>query len=493
MKLRRLLLFATLLCLSLQLVFVSPHTTTANARPGDFWDEPGVRLLNQPLSEYRARRQKLMGEIKDGVVVILGNVEESAGVEARYRQNNWMAYLTGVRTPASAVMLVPQGLPSVGGAREIVFIPPRDLSMERWTGVQVAPGDETAKAFGVERVLPTMTGGARQASDEETGINPNDNLLLKLKEAAALPAFKNAQGQSTMKLYTIAPLAPVNGFVREYRFIERVRKALPGVEIVAGEKMITNTLGEMRKVKSAAEMVLLQKAIDITGEAQRDIALHLKPGMYEYEVQALLEAAFTRNGAERPGFPSIVGSGIYSTILHYNENHKKIDDGDLIVCDIGAEYSLYTADITRTYPANGKFTERQRAIYQLVLDTQAAAAAYWKPGMRLGDLESFSRAFMRKSPLRARDADGKEYTMDYFFIHGLGHWLGMDVHDVGDYMLPIAVGSVFTIEPGIYIPTEKLGVRIEDDYAIMPDNTLRKLSEKIPSAPDDIERLMKSR
>lgn len=451
--------------LSMGFVFAAPDK--------DYWDEPGVRLLNQPLSEYRARRQKLMSEIKDGVVVILGNVEEDAGVEARYRQNNWMAYLTGVRTPGSAVMLVPQGLPSQGGAREIIFIPPRNLQMERWTGVQAAPGEETAKAFGVERVL-----------------SYRDDLWPKLKEAAALPAFTNAQGQSTMKLYTLAPTEPANGYVREYEFAARVRRELPGVEIVAGDKSFVNLAGEMRKVKSPVEMSLLQKAIDITGEAQRDIAQNLKPGMFEYEVQALLEAAFMRNGAERPGFPSIVGSGIYSTILHYSENHKKIDDGDLVVCDIGAEYSLYTADITRTYPANGKFTERQRAIYQLVLDTQAASAAYWKPGMTHSDLQRFAQTFMRKSPLRARDVDGKEYGMDHFFIHGLGHWLGMDVHDVGDYMLPYVPGAVFTIEPGIYIQTEKLGVRIEDDYAIMPDNTLRKLSEKIPSAPDEIERLM---
>ncbi|MDX6696524.1 MAG: Xaa-Pro aminopeptidase [Blastocatellia bacterium] len=473
MKLKRRLLLSTLLCLSL---FASlPLGAMRAARGGsvDFWDEPGVRLLNQPLAEYHERRQKLLSQIKDGVVVILGNVEEDAGIEARYRQNNWMAYLTGVRTPGSAVMLVPQGLPSENGAREIVFIPPRNLFAERWTGVQQAPGEETAKAFGVERVL-----------------SYKDDLWPKLKEAAALPTFKNSQGQSVMKLYTLAPRAPANGYVREYEFVERARKELPGVEIVSGEASILDRIGEMRKIKSPVEIALLQKAIDITGEAQHDIVSHLKPGMYEYEVQALLEAAFMRNGAERPGFPSIVGSGIYSTILHYSENHKKIDDGDLVVCDIGAEYSLYTADITRTYPANGKFTERQRAIYNLVLDTQTAAAAYWKPGMTHDDLQTFAKQYLRKSPLRARDADGKEYTMDHFYIHSLGHWLGMEVHDVGDYALPIVPGAVFTIEPGVYIQTEKLGVRIEDDYVIAPDNTIRKLSAKIPSAPDDIERLM---
>ena len=482
------------LCLLSTLVFaLAPFGFVLRAEAADYYDEPGVRLLNQPITEYRARRARLMNEIKDGVVVVLGNVEEDNGIEARYRQNNWMAYLPGVRTPGSSLLLVPQGLPSMNGAREVIFIPPRNLREERWTGIQLAPGEETARAFGAERVSPTR-GASPVLGTQATGSTRlEDNLMLKLKEAAALPAFKNAQGQSTMKVYTIAPRELGNGSVREYQFVEQLRQELPNVEVVTGERSFVNLVGEMRKAKSQAELALLQKAIDITGEAQRDIMRTLKPGMYEYEVQAVLEAAFTRAGAERPGFPSIVGSGLFSTILHYSENHKRIDAGDTVVCDIGAEYSLYTADITRTYPANGKFTERQRAVYQLVLDTQAAAAASWKPGMTIIDLNRVAIEFMRKSPLRAKDTDGKEYSMEHFFIHGLGHWLGMDVHDVGDYMLPIAVGSVFTIEPGIYIPTEKLGVRIEDDYAIMPDNTLRKLSEKIPSAPDDIERLMKSR
>lgn len=459
--------------LSVVLVAIVIAQVVPAMRAADFYDEPGVRLLNQPIGEYKARRQQLLSEIKDGVVVILGNVEEEEGIEERYRQNNWMAYLTGVRTPEAAALLVPQGLPSLNGAREIVFIPPRNLMLERWTGVQMGPGEEAAKAFGVERVLSFR-----------------DDFWGKLKEAANLPAFKDGQGQSHMKLYTIAPREAHNGFVREYQFVEQARQELAGVEIVTGPRSIANILGEMRKFKSPAEIALLQKAIDITGEAQHDIANSLKPGMYEYEIQAILEAAFMRNGAERPGFPSIVGSGIYSTILHYSENRKKIDAGDLIVCDIGAEYSQYTADITRTYPANGKFTQRQREVYQLVLDAQTAAAAYYKPGMLSDDLHRFVVDIFRKSPLRARDLDGKEYTMDHFFIHSLGHYLGMDVHDTGDYTKPMRPGEVFTIEPGIYIQTEKLGVRIEDDYMIMPDNSVRKLSAIIPSLPDDIERIM---
>jgi Xaa-Pro aminopeptidase len=440
---------------------------------GDFYDEPGVRLLNQPIGEYKARRERLLNEIKDGVVVILGNVGEETGLEMPYRQNNWMGYLTGVRTPGAAVMLISHGLPSLNGAREIVFIPPRNLMMERWTGVQLGPGDDAAKSFGVDRVLSFR-----------------DEFWTKLKEAASLPVFKDAQGQSRMKLYTIAPREPRNGSVREFRFVEQARKELAGVEIVSGAGSVANILGEMRKFKSPSEIALIQKAIDITGEAHRDIALNLKPGMFEYEIQAILEAAFMRNGAERPGFPSIVGSGIYSTILHYSENRKKIDPGDLVVCDIGAEYSLYTADITRTFPATGKFTPRQREIYQLVLDAQTAAAAHYKPGMDSNDLDRFAKEFIRKSPLRARDLDGKEYTLDHFFIHSLGHYLGMDVHDTGDYSKPMRPGEVFTLEPGIYIQTEKLGVRIEDDYMIMPDGSIKKLSAKIPSSLDEIERIM---
>lgn len=479
------------LCLLLASVFVlaSLSLVTSANTAADYYDEPGVRLLNQPIAEYRTRRARLMDEIKDGVVVVLGNVEEDNGVEGRYRQNNLMAYLTGVRTPGASLLLVPQGLASMNGAREILFIPPRNLMEERWTGIQLAPGEETARGFGVERVLPTIGNEAVISGQGPRGLT--SNVMLKLKEAAQLPAFKGAQeGQTGMKVYTVAPSNVRNGFVREYRFVEELKKELPGAEVVAGDRSLSNIVGEMRKFKSPAELALLQKAIDITGEAQRDIARNLKPGMYEYEVQAVLEAAFTRNGAERPGFPSIVGSGLFSTILHYSENHKRIDAGDTIVCDIGAEYSLYTADITRTYPASGKFTERQRAIYQLVLDTQAAAAAHWKPGMTMSDLNRFAREFMRKSPLRAKDVDGKEYSMDHFFIHGLGHYLGMDVHDTGNYARPFQPGEVFTIEPGIYIPTEKLGVRIEDDYVITPQQTIRKMSERIPSTVEEIERLM---
>ncbi len=424
------------------------------------------KLANQPKADYHTRRQKLMSQLKDGIVVLIGQREEDLGEVARFRQKNDIMYLTGVETPAAYLMLIPAGLLADKAAKEIVFIPPRNLRRERWTGVQIGPGAEAEQKFGVEEV----------ASSEKFYERLHDILMS--------PPFKVEDGSAKppAKLYTIIPEGSTAVITRENQFIERIRKEAPHVQIVD----VSPFIAELRKIKSPAEIALLQKAIDITGEAQRDAAKTIRPGAYEYEVQAALEYAFARNGAERLGFPSIVGSGFYSTILHYNENRKKIDAGDLVVVDIGAEYSYYTADITRTYPASGKFTPRQREVYQLVLEAQRAAEKAFKLGeSNITKLDGVAREVMRASSL----TDKQGNKLDRYFIHGLGHWVGMDVHDVGEYAKPMPVGSVFTIEPGIYIPDEKLGVRIEDDY-LVTEKGLVKLSGKIVSEPDEIERLM---
>lgn len=420
------------------------------------------KLAGQPQSEYRARRQKLLEQIKDGVIVMVGAREEDFGEVGRFRQNNNFMYLTGVPTPAAFLMLVPANLAADKAAHEVVFIPPRNLMRERWTGVQLGPGKEAEQIFGFREVA-----GA-------------DVFEERLRAVLASPAFKAAQPAA--KIYTVVPIGPAATLTRENQFVETIRRIAPQAQVVD----LSQAIAEMRKIKSAAEIELLQKAVDITIEAHHDTARAIKPGAYEYEAQAALEYAFARNGAERPGFPSIVGSGINSTILHYNENRKKIEAGDLVVVDIGAEYSYYTADITRTYPASGKFTPRQREIYQLVLDAQRACEKAFNPGqMTLGQLEQVAREVMKKIPLRDRQGN----TLDKYFIHGLGHWLGMDVHDVGTIFKPIPAGAVFTIEPGIYIPDEKLGVRIEDDY-LVTETGLVKLSGKLVSEADEIERAM---
>jgi Xaa-Pro aminopeptidase len=418
------------------------------------------RLAGIAKAEYRARRQQLMSRIKDGVVVMIGAREDEFGEVGRFRQKNDFMYLTGVETPNATVVLVPPGVAGERPVNEILFIPARNLFQEKWTGPQIGPGAEGQAAFGFQQVADLKT------------LNNTLNQL-----------FKPTGGQSAPKLYTVIAQGTTVDLQRETTFVATLRQNYPGIQIAD----VAPIIAEMRKVKSAAEIALLQKAIDITGEAQRDAAAQIRPGALEYEVQAALEAAFTRNGAERPGFPSIVGSGFYSTVLHYDQNRKRIDAGDTVVVDIGAEFSYYTADITRTYPASGKFTPRQRDVYQLVLDAQRAAERAYKPGMTLAQLNQVARETIKASPLRDRQGN----TLDRYFIHGLGHWLGMDVHDVGNYgNLP--TGAVFTIEPGIYIPEEKLGVRIEDDY-LVTDKGLVKMSRAIPSEPDDIERIIQSR
>jgi Xaa-Pro aminopeptidase len=437
--------------------FVTFSTMWSASQPAKAAEDD--RLAGIAKAEYRARRQQLMSRIKDGVVVMIGAREDEFGEVGRFRQKNDFMYLTGVETPAAYVLLVPAGPVGERAAQETLLIPARNRFQEKWTGPQIGPGAEGQTAFGFQEVA------------DNAKLNEVLNGL-----------FKSTGGKPAAKLYTIVAQGTTADIQRETTFVSSLRQNYPGIQIVD----VAPIIGELRKVKSAAEIALLQKAIDITGEAQRDAATQIRPGAFEYEVQAALEAAFTRNGSERPGFPSIVGSGFYSTVLHYDQNHKKIDAGDTVVVDIGAEFSYYTADITRTYPASGKFTPRQREIYQLVLDAQRAAERAFKPGQTLAQLNRVAIETIKASPLR----DQQGNTLERYFIHGLGHWLGMDVHDVGNYA-NLPVGAVFTIEPGIYIPEEKLGVRIEDDY-LVTEKGLVKLSRAIPSEPDEIERIMQS-
>ena len=438
--------------------------------PGAAAPEP--TLANQPLSEYKARRTRLMEQVREGVIVLGGASESDFGEVGRFRQNNYFQYLCGVETPDAYLILVPKG---IDGAREFLFIPPRNLAMERWTGPQLGPGAEAEAAFGIEKVRPgtelkkTLEGLAASEKVFNTVI-PRPQDTTRTRELMLVEQLRNLVG---------AAASSGAGTVQSPHSGEQVRNIAP-------------VINRMRQTKSEPEMAMLQKAVDATGAAQAGVARMMKPGLYEYEVEGEVIGTFVRFGAERTSFPSIVGSGIFSTVLHYNQNRKEIGPDDLVVVDIGAEYSYYAADITRTYPASGRYSPRQREIYDLVLAAQRRCEESVQPGKTtLGTLTQVARDVFRTSSLRAKDPQGNEHTMDYFFIHGTSHWLGMDVHDVGESRA-LQPGDAFTIEPGLYISDEKLGVRIEDDYAITSSG-LRKLSAAIPSAPAEIEGLMKKR
>lgn len=408
-----------------------------------------------------------MAALADGVVVLRGATEDDLPEIARFRQSNNFYYLTGVTTPGAYLVLNPYAEP---GTRETLYLPARSPAREKWTGPQPGPDAETAARFGIERV--------RDAAELDSDIGA------VLRSDAVLQQVRAGQ---RVFVYTERPIGEGARFSRYHAFADHLAELLPhGIGSRIAVAGVSYALGELRRTKSQNELLVTQRAIDITLEAQRDAAATIRPGRFEYEVEAVIMAAFLRNGAMHVAFPSIVGSGLYSTILHYNDNWKRIDGGDLVVVDIGAEYAYYTADVTRTYPASGRFTDRQRAIYQLVLDAQTAAANAYRPGMKIADLHRVAMETLRNSPLR----DSQGQTLERHFIHGLSHFLGMDVHDVGDYTLPLRPGDLFTIEPGVYLPDEKLGVRIEDDYLVTSDG-LVKLSRGLPSTPDEIEAMMR--
>jgi Xaa-Pro aminopeptidase len=439
------------------------------------------RLLDQPVSEYKARRKALMDRVKelegagggavkpepkggDGaqtapkargpVIVLVGETDEPE--DARFRQSNYFAYLTGVDSPGASLILLPDE------GKETLYMPPRNKRMEAWTGPKIGPGPEGVAATGFDRVEPSRSF--------------QSDLLAAIGEAERGPT----------PVYVLMPYSRVEPHGPAGALSKLLREKAPSAKL----KDVSAILGELRKVKSESEIALLRKAIALTGDAQAAAIKLLGPGVPEYRIEGAILGAFIGGGGMRAGFPSIVGSGLNSTVLHYNANRRTMQDGDLVVIDIGAEYFYYTADITRTYPVNGKFTPRQREIYQLVLDAQTAAAREFKVGVTTLMFQGrIATGVMRKSPLRAKDENGVEHSLDHFFIHGLGHYLGMDVHDVGNGMKPMQPGEVFTIEPGIYIPSEGFGVRIEDDYLVTKDG-LEKLSKDIPSDPDEIERLI---
>lgn len=413
-----------------------------------------LRLAEQPLADFQARRARLRAQLKDGLILVPGRVETSLGVSEKFFQDENFFYLTGVEAPGATLLLTP--IP-YEGAQEILFLPRRDPQAERWTGPQPGPDPETEQRFGIEKALP-----ADALPQVLQAISPS------LKEGSRIHLIANPQDTREQSVRAL---------------VQVLQQTIPTLPVTDGRSAVNL----MRMCKTPAEVDLLKKAIRITGEAFRDIPKYLAVGRHEYEIEAVVLAAFYRNGAERPGFPCIIGSGLNATILHYNRNRDRILDGDLVVVDIGAQYRGYTADITRTFPANGKFSRRQRELYELVLAAQEAAVKAFVPGKsRLSDLTLAAREAMRTSPLRA----GNDLTLDNFFIHGLGHFIGLTVHDVGDYARPLPPGSVITIEPGVYIPAERIGIRIEDDY-LVTETGLVKLSGDIPSRPEAIEQVLR--
>src|ERR1700693_6079349 len=287
-------------------------------------------------------------------------------------------------------------------------------------------------------------------------------------------------------VYTILPYEKeLGGYPHEKAVIDWLQIAAPQSKV----KDIRQNIYSLRQIKSPGEIAFLQKAIELSLDAQLEAMKMMRPDLFEYQIAAKMVEVHAMGGSEAEGYAPIVGAGPNSTALHYDKLSRKIEDGDIVVLDVGAQYSGYSADITRTIPASGRFTPRQREIYDIVLGAQNAAIGALKPGANYcakGDDSVYKLAYNYINS-HGKDLHGK--SLGPYFIHGLGHQIGLDVHDPGDYCTPLQPNMVITVEPGIYIPEENLGVRIEDDVLIT-ESGYKLLSGRLPRDPEQIEKIM---
>jgi Xaa-Pro aminopeptidase len=422
------------------------------------------RREREPNSVYAQRRAKLAAST-DAPIVLTGlNGREVDSQNYVFAQEENFYYLTGHNEEGAGLILLPAAdskakKDDFTGPHEIFFLPEKNPAKEKWDGVRMAPSDPGIQArtgFADVRVF-----GEMRATIE--------------KLAKSYPA-----------LYTILPYEKeLGGYPHEKETVEWLKLAAPQASL----KDIRENITQLRLIKSPSEITFLREAVDLSVEAHLAAMKMMRPGVWEYQVAAKMVEVHARGGSEAEAYAPIVGAGPNSTALHYDRLGRKIQDGDIAVLDVGAQYAGYAADVTRTLPANGKFTARQREIYDIVLGAQNAALAALKPGAdmcRKGKNSLYKLAYDYINS-HGKDQNGK--PLGQYFIHGLGHNIGLNVHDPGDSCKPLMVGQVVTMEPGIYIPEENLGVRIEDDVLIT-ESGYEMLSAKLPRSAEEVEKVM---
>jgi Xaa-Pro aminopeptidase len=434
------------------------------------------RREREPNSVYAQRRAKLAAQV-DGPILLLGYTgreEESQSYVFAQEENFY--YLTGHNEEGAALLLLPGGKTWVpkpetrekmksstidgGLAPEILFLPAKDRRKEVWNGVRMSPEDPD--------ITPKTAFGTVFPYSE----------LRAIMEVLAL---------EFPTVYTVLPYQrELGGYPHEKEVVDWLKQAVPQENV----KDIRSNITDLRLIKSPTEIALLRQAIDLSLDAQLEAMKMMRPGLWEYQVAAKMVEVHAMGGSEIEAYAPIVGAGPNSTALHYDKLSRKIQDGDIVVMDVGAQYSGYAADITRTIPANGKFTPRQREIYEIVLGAQTAALAALKPGTIMGCRDKKNSLFnVAYNYINSHGKDQHGKALGQYFIHGLGHNIGLNVHDPGDSCRPLQPGMVVTVEPGVYIPEENLGVRIEDDL-LVTDTGYELLSRKLTRDPDEIEKIM---
>ena len=460
-------------------------------------------ISQSDFSIYEERRQNLMEQMDGGIAIFSASdhLGRRAGADYEYRQGSDFYYLTGFPESNALFLLVPED-----EDKFIMFVQPSNPMAKMWVGERFGV-DEAVTVFGADQAHSFYQAGKLISG------------YLKQKKKIYISPGEGDLNQMVKKMIREMETDVVPEFI----------DPLPIVH-------------EMRLIKSSPEIETMRKAIDITCEALQDACRACKPGLYEYEIEAIIEYTYRKNGAARPGFPSIVGSGPNTTILHYEVNSRKMRDGDLLLMDVGAEYHRYTADVTRTIPVNGTFTKEQREIYELVLKGQKVAIEWLKPGKRVleGHMKAAEVILAGLYELGLMTDPDSEWQKRFYTLYPASHWLGLDVHDVGEYGWEgsgfplfderglgrkLEPGMVLTIEPGVYLPEDGLemlkqmsgtqipreelkaflekvtpvykkyaniGVRIEDDILITKDGN-EILSKEAPKEVEEIEMLMREK
>jgi len=391
------------------------------------------------------RRRRVMELLKDGVAVVhgAGPVESGAAVAPPFVQDGDFAWLTGIVDEPGAILVM---APAERTIKEWLLLPSRDPEAERWDVERLPLGTELERRTGFARVSRTVSLGS---------------LVTTLAERSKT-------------LHFLGPIASASAPVPQaLELYGRVMQRVPGVSL----KDESGLLPSLRIVKEQRELELMRKAAAATARGHIAAMKQVRPGMTERQLKAVLEDAFRAGGGEGLAYDSIVATGRNAASLHYTGGNGVIGANDLILIDAAASVGGYACDVTRTFPASGKFTAEQRASYELVLAAQAAAVARLKAGVYYEDLAEAAKDVFRKAG-RVDD-----------FTHGLGHLVGLDVHDVGDMSKPLPAGAVITMEPGLYVQSANYGIRIEDLYLIAPAGSQR-LSEAIPRTVEEIETTM---
>ncbi|MEP6741682.1 MAG: aminopeptidase P family protein [bacterium] len=472
------------------------------------------------LAELAARRARVAEAVGSKGILILFSTEPRVytnDVDYEYRQENNLYYLTGLKQNNATVVLLPgnEQLP------EILFMPRRNPAAETWTGHMYST-EEASQLSGIREIWEAseFEPFLRALRNRQPYRPKAEHVLLSIitgqpgpLSMAGFEKLFAAATKNEAELYLLVPgESESREYKREQRFAADWARSASGFSV----KNITPVFDRLRLIKSPMEIAFMQHAIDITTEAHERAWVAAATAKWEYEVDALVTYTFKLRNADHWGYPSIVGCGPNATTLHYEESQGAVTPGNLILMDVGAEYEHYSADVTRTFPVNGRFSTQQAEVYQIVYDAQEAAAKTIRPGALVSDAHRAATEVIKSGLLKLgliTDRDSNQYRI--WFMHGTSHWLGMNVHDVGNYGTKLEPGMVFTNEPGIYVRPDALdnkpsgmgdadwekfktavkpaferykaiGVRIEDDMLVTP-NGVRWMTEALPRKIADIE------